>query len=456
MWDTGCSLPGLITLTKFEEWKERFGMKLKHEKWYEKGKEISGVSADNPVMMMGTVVFEFSHGGRSFDLEFGVLKGGDTGSADVIVGNYVLRSDRYDGAVDVGAGVVTLRKVDSRGVMKIPVTTELAGLASMLAAHMAHGESECEGAAHKDEAVPAAFDASKGRMILDEEFLTLLPGEARWCHVKLQDQAGAVMDGQSFVAMDGEHEDAASGMELAEKKALLESGDGGAAHVMVRNNGENPMEFDRDDGICGVQLVDRTEIRAAGEVTKEMRSGLDPECSALFAQYELESKAEASGRREHETFTAVSLKEGEVFEVALQDPARGKSTRPRPGTRQSTRPRPGTSAKYQDQKKAQKLAFGQHQKAHEERPTGRRQVAAHASSEREPAGRKREKDDQPTAGRRGDETTQSRPWPSSRALPSAEMQSMPHDVTPSIALHGISSAAPGGSWPRACGDHLER
>ena len=90
-------------------------MELKHEKWYEKGKEISDVSADNPVMMMGTVVFEFSHGGPSFDLELGVLKGGDTGSADVIVGNYVLRSDRYDGAVDVGAGVVTLRMVDSRG-----------------------------------------------------------------------------------------------------------------------------------------------------------------------------------------------------------------------------------------------------------------------------------------------------------------------------------------------------
>ena len=46
-----------------------------------------------------------------------------------------------------------------------------------------------------------------------------------------------------------------------------------------------------------------------------MRSGLAPECSALFAQYELESKAEASGRREHETFTAVSLKKGEVLEA---------------------------------------------------------------------------------------------------------------------------------------------
>ena len=70
-------------------------------------------------------------------------------------------------------------------------------------------------------------------------------------------------------------------------------------------------------GVCGVKLVNRTEteIRAASEVTKEIRSGLAPECSALFAQYELESKAEASSRREHETSTAVSLKEGEVFEV---------------------------------------------------------------------------------------------------------------------------------------------
>ena len=32
------------------------------------------MSADNPVTMLGTVVFEFSHGGRLLDLEFGVLK----------------------------------------------------------------------------------------------------------------------------------------------------------------------------------------------------------------------------------------------------------------------------------------------------------------------------------------------------------------------------------------------
>ena len=45
-------------------------------------------------MMVGTVVFEFSHEGRSLDLKFSVLKGGDTGSADVTVGNSFLRSDR--------------------------------------------------------------------------------------------------------------------------------------------------------------------------------------------------------------------------------------------------------------------------------------------------------------------------------------------------------------------------
>ena len=176
MWDTGCSLPGLITLTKFEEWKERDDTKFEEWKekvereWYDKGKEISGVSADDPVLMVGTVVFEFSHEGRLFDLEFGVLKGGDTGSADVTVGNSFLRSDRYDGAVDVGAGVVTLRKVDSRGVMKIPVTTELAGLPSMLAAHMAHDEIDRARAADEGETVPAAHDANKGRMVLDEDF----------------------------------------------------------------------------------------------------------------------------------------------------------------------------------------------------------------------------------------------------------------------------------------------
>ena len=42
-----------------------------------------------------------------------------------------------------------------------------------------------------------------------------------------------MVDGQSFVAMDGEDEFAASGMGLTETKALLESGDGGAAYVMV-------------------------------------------------------------------------------------------------------------------------------------------------------------------------------------------------------------------------------
>ena len=99
-------------------------------------------------------------------------------------------------------------------------------------------------------------------------------------------------------------------------------------------------------------------------------------------------------------------------EVALQDPARGKSTRPKYPAQQSTRPKYTAPAGYFSEvpgpEKAQKLAFEQHRKAREERPTGRQQVAAHASSEREPAGRKREKDDQPSAGRRGDETTQSR------------------------------------------------
>ena len=92
-------------------------------------------------------------------------------------------------------------------------------------------------------------------------------------------------------------------------------------------------------------------------------------------------------------------------------------------------------ARYFFPEKGTKLAFAQHQKAHKERPTGGRQVAAHASSEREPAGRKREKDDQPTAGRRGGETTQSRPWPSSRALPSSAERRDAVDAARRDAVH---------------------
>ena len=77
--------------------------------------------------------------------------------------------------------MVTLRKVDGRGEMKIPVATELvAGLVSVFAAHMAHDETDRDKTA--GETVPAAYEASKGRMVLDEEFLALLPGEARWCN----------------------------------------------------------------------------------------------------------------------------------------------------------------------------------------------------------------------------------------------------------------------------------
>ena len=39
----------------------------------------------------------------------------------------------------------------------------------------------------------------------------------------LQDEAGAVMDGQSFVAVEGDDDFAASGMGLAEKKVRSRS-----------------------------------------------------------------------------------------------------------------------------------------------------------------------------------------------------------------------------------------
>ena len=66
-------------------------------------------------------------------MEFGVLKGGDTGAACAIIGNYALRKDKYDGLVDVGAGKTVLRNVDQQGDLVIPITSEPARLSAMLA-----------------------------------------------------------------------------------------------------------------------------------------------------------------------------------------------------------------------------------------------------------------------------------------------------------------------------------
>jgi hypothetical protein len=109
MWDTGCSLPGLITIETVGKWIAVAPQALQYHHTYTVPRPINGINADGPVLMVGVVVFRREHRGRAIDLEFGVLKGGDSGAACAIIGNYALRKDKYDGLVDVKAGKAVLR-----------------------------------------------------------------------------------------------------------------------------------------------------------------------------------------------------------------------------------------------------------------------------------------------------------------------------------------------------------
>ena len=60
---------------------------------------------------------------------FGVLRGADTGAADAMVGNAMLRRDMYDGVVDVGRQVAVLRQLkDGRGPLEIPIRMQVSAL----------------------------------------------------------------------------------------------------------------------------------------------------------------------------------------------------------------------------------------------------------------------------------------------------------------------------------------
>ena len=173
MWDTGCSLPGLIAIETVGKWIAAAPQALQHHHHtYALPRPINGIGADRPVSMVGVVVFRCEHQGRAIDLEFGVLKGGDTGAACAIIGNCALGKDKYGGLVDVGAGKAVLRNVDQRGDLVISITSEPARLSAMLALETEQGP---EGKEDEGEGEPRGSELGElsGHVRLRGEFVTL-------------------------------------------------------------------------------------------------------------------------------------------------------------------------------------------------------------------------------------------------------------------------------------------
>ena len=79
--------------------------------------------------MVAELALRVTKRNRSFTLVFGVLRGADTGAADAMVGNAMLRKDMYDGVVDVGRQVAVLRQLkDGRGPLEIPIRMQVSAL----------------------------------------------------------------------------------------------------------------------------------------------------------------------------------------------------------------------------------------------------------------------------------------------------------------------------------------
>ena len=86
MWDSGCTLRGLITEEKAKSIIRRWPGCV--ERWSElrTPKDIGGISKDQPTQMVAEVtILVTSLGGRELRLTFGVLRGADLGMADAMV-----------------------------------------------------------------------------------------------------------------------------------------------------------------------------------------------------------------------------------------------------------------------------------------------------------------------------------------------------------------------------------
>ena len=89
--------------------------------WYSTHRPISGIS-DPPAMMVGQAVVSLMSKGRPVDVICSIMENGDTGRADIIVGNRLMCNDHWNGSIDCGSNTVTIRcSDDGLETLAIPI-----------------------------------------------------------------------------------------------------------------------------------------------------------------------------------------------------------------------------------------------------------------------------------------------------------------------------------------------
>ena len=99
LWDSGCTLPGLMCYKRFMKFLRNKGEDVVQVRWYAKPQPVSGLS-DPPAMMVGEAIVTLRLNGRYVKVLVCIIKDGDVGKADILIGNAYMWSDHWGGCID--------------------------------------------------------------------------------------------------------------------------------------------------------------------------------------------------------------------------------------------------------------------------------------------------------------------------------------------------------------------
>ena len=160
LWDTGCTLPGLMEHSRFMQLRKAQPESVDEVVWYKNKQPVSGIS-EPPALMLGQAVITLLQGDRYIKVLVCILQNGDTGKAGILVGNQLMWSDHWGGCVDCDASLMRIRSADDgQGELDIPIDWALNyAKVSTAVAEQSHRAYCCTLRIRQDEEIVARHEA---------------------------------------------------------------------------------------------------------------------------------------------------------------------------------------------------------------------------------------------------------------------------------------------------------
>lgn len=93
--------------------------------WYKHEQPVSGIS-EPPAMMVGEATITLRRGDRFIKVQICILKNGDVGKADMLIGNSFMWADHWGACIDCDEELLKIRHADDgKGRLAIPIEWRL-------------------------------------------------------------------------------------------------------------------------------------------------------------------------------------------------------------------------------------------------------------------------------------------------------------------------------------------